>query len=122
MRCCCAIGKAIIIDQSLIILMRNNISIKIIIFGTFEGILNFALSSLKDDLLDVGSLLTLMGILVLCAPSLPSASGIETFSRLVLLVYLLKVACSLFMPKLITVGAFLLEVYAIVCEVTRLPA
>ena len=103
--------------------MGNNISIKIIISGTFKGILNFTLSSLKDDLLlNVGGLLTLMGILTLCVPSLPFTFRIETFSGLVLLVHLLKATCSLFMPKLITVGAFLLKVCATICKVTRLPA
>ena len=125
MRCRRAVCETVIIDKTLIILIGRDISIEIVIFGTFEGILDFALGSLKDyflHLLDISSFLTLVGFLALCAPSLPPASGIETFSGLVLLVHLLKATCSLFMPKLITIGAFLLEACAIIREVARLPA
>jgi hypothetical protein len=93
MRCHCAVSKTVIIDKMLVILIGRNISIKIVIFSTFEGILNFALSSLKDyflHLLNMSSFFTLMGFLSLHLPSLPSASEIEAFSRLKFLGHLLK--------------------------------
>jgi hypothetical protein len=118
-RCCCSIGKAIVIDQMFVVLVVNNISVKIIVFLTINEGFVIEFSGLKDNfLLNVGGLLALMGILPLSVPSFPSVSRIRAFSRLVLLVYLFKATCRLIMPKCVTVGALPLKVCAVIHEVT----
>jgi hypothetical protein len=120
MRCCCSIGEAIVVDQMFIILIGNNISIEIVIFSTFKGIVDFALGGLKDyflHLLNMSSFFALVGFLLLCPPSLPSTSGIKAFSRLKFLVYFLEVAFRFFMPNDVTVGTPLHKVWAIICIV-----
>ena len=115
---CCTISEAIIVDQTFVVLIVNNISVEIIVFLTINEGFVIEFSGLKDDfLLDVSGLLALMGILFPETPSLSSTSGLEDFSRLVFLVYFLEAAFGFFMPNDVTVGTPLRKVWAIICIV-----
>jgi hypothetical protein len=112
--------KTVVIDKTFIILIGNDISIKIVVFCTFKGIFDFTLGGLKDyflHLLNMSSFFTLVGFLLLYLPSLPSVSGIEAFSRLKFLVYFLEAAFGFFMPNNVTVGTPLCKAWAIICIV-----
>jgi hypothetical protein len=121
--CCChAVCETVIIDKTFIILIGNDISIEIVVFCTFKGIFNFALGGLKDyflHLLNMSSFFTLVGFLSLHPPLLPSASRVEAFSSLKLLVHLLEMAFGFFMPNDVTVDAPLHKAWAIICIVAR---
>jgi hypothetical protein len=105
-----------------VILIGIDISIKIVVFCTFKGIFDFALSGLEDHflhLLDISGFFALVGFLSLHLPSLPSVSRIEAFSRLEFLGHLLKATFRFFMPNYVTVGAPFHKAWAIVYEVAR---
>jgi len=94
MRCCCTIGEAIIVDQTLVVVIGSNICIEIIILLTIaEGIFNDLCGLKYDLLLDISGLLTLVGCLFPETPSFPSASGVGAVPRLALPSDLLIEAC-----------------------------